>query len=491
VLLRALSFVYLVAFAILVQQHAPLLGSRGLLPATLFLERVEATLGSKTAGFERLPSLFWLTASDTALSFCAWLGLSLSLLGCFGFGNACVFAVLWALYLSFVHVGQIFYGYGWESLLCEAGFLAIFLVSPTAVRFGRSAEPPAILIVLFRWLTFRVMFGAGLIKLRGDPCWLDLSCLVHHYETQPNPNPLSPWLHRMPRVFHQGGVLVNHAVELIAPFGVFGPRRLRYAAGLAIVGFQCSLIASGNLSFLNWLTIALALSCFDDAAFARVAAVADKAIAPARRARSLPPPPEPGRAFRYTSYALAVSIGALSLNPIVNLLSPRQAMNASFDPLKIVNTYGAFGSVGRVRHEVVFEGTAAANPDERARWLEYEFPCKPGNPRRRPCLISPYHYRLDWQLWFLAMGRIEGQPWALHLVHKLLVGDRSIESLLQVNPFPEAPPRWIRARYYTYRYAEAGADRVWDRELVGTFMRPVSRGDPELVNYLRGRGLIE
>jgi hypothetical protein len=478
VLLHALSFIYFIAFLILVEQHAPLLGSNGLLPVRVFTAHVTDRLGSTSAAFWRLPSLFWFGDGDATLAVCASIGLVLSLLGCLGFGNALVFGALWVLYLSFVHVGQIFYGYGWESLLCEAGFLAIFLAPPTALRFANAPEPPRLMFVLFRWLTFRVMFGAGLIKLRGDPCWLDLTCLDYHYETQPNPNPLSPLLHRMPELTHRFGVLVNHAVEIVAPFFVFGPRRARLIAGSAIIAFQVLLILSGNLSFLNWLTIAVALACFDDGVFSFLA----------RRFRAHPPRAA-GKVWRGLCFALAALVALLSFNPLVNLLSPRQAMNRSFDPFQLVNTYGAFGSVGEERRELVFEGTAAEHPDEHARWLAYEFPCKPGDPARRPCLVSPYHYRLDWQLWFLAMGRLD-QPWALNLVFKLLRGDPGVKTLLAHDPFPARPPRYLRILEYRYRFTHAGEPGTWHRELLGTKLRPIAVDDPELLGYLQLAGLL-
>jgi hypothetical protein len=360
----------------------------------------------------------------------------------------------------------------------------------------RAGEPELVLIVLFRWLTFRVMFGAGLIKVRGDACWTDLTCLFYHYETQPNPNLLSPYLHRMPAFVHRAGVLLNHLVELVAPFGVFGPRRIRYLAGGLIVLFQLLLIASGNLSFLNWLTIAIALACFDDAAFSKLSALLrlDRLRRPGERpARAEPSSalvPAPSRARRAVVYGLAVVIAALSFNPIVNLLSPRQAMNASFEPFKLVNTYGAFGSVGQVRDEVILEGTSAEELGPDTRWLEFGFPCKPGDPARLPCQISPYHYRLDWQMWFLAMGPIQRDPWAIHLIYKLLQGDRTIDPLIQ-NPFSDRPPRFVRARLYRYRFAKSSEPGVWVRSYLTEYVRPLARDDPELLDYLRRHGLLE
>jgi Lipase maturation factor len=487
VVLRGLGLVYFVAFLILVLQLRPLIGSEGLMPAQRFLERATQALGSSSAGFWRLPSVFWLGASDGALLALAWLGLGLSALLLAGFANSIVLGLLWALYLSFVHVGQTFWGYGWELLLCETGFLAIFMAPALALRPFAGSAPSVLSIVLLRWLCFRVMFGAGLIKVRGDPCWLDLTCLVHHYETQPNPNPLSLYLHHMPRWFHQAGVLFNHLVEIVAPFGVFGPRRVRHLAGSAIVVFQLMLIVSGNLAFLNWLTIVVALACFDDGLLQR--------LIPARfRGRFLvvpsAPPPE-SRARRVVTWSLCVAIAILSLNPIVNLLSPRQAMNRSFDPFQLVNTYGAFGSVSRERHEVVLEGTLDRELRSDTTFVEYEFPCKPGDPMRRPCLVSPYHYRLDWQMWFLALGSVEREPWVLNLVYKLLRGDPGIKALLAKDPFPDRPPRFVRARYYRYRFAAPGERGYWRRELVGEFLQPVSLADSEFQGYLQYYGFVD
>jgi hypothetical protein len=481
VLLRGIALIYLIGFLVLAFQLRPLVGEHGLLPAHDYLSRIEQALGSRWAGFWRLPTLFWLGGSDATLEFAAWLGCALSCLVLSGFANSALMFALWALYLSFVHVGQIFYRYGWESLLCEAGFLAIFLAPPLDPRPGSANSPtPVLVVVLFRWLAFRVMFGAGLIKVRGDPCWLDLTCLAYHYETQPNPGPLSYYFHQLPLGFHKAGVVFNHLVELVAPFGVFGPRRMRLLAGAAIVAFQVTLILSGNLSFLNWLTIVVALSCFDDGVFWRVFPASFRArLAEAERAHS------ESRARRATLVILALGIGLLSLDPVVNLLSPRQAMNASFDPFRLVNTYGAFGSVNRERHEVVLEGTNDAQPDPRTIWKAYELPCKPGDPLRRPCLVTPYHYRLDWQMWFVQFGGYESQPWLVHLVAKLLAGDPGVLSLFVRNPFPERPARFVRAAMYRYWFTRPGEAGYWHREYLGDALRPLSRDDPELIAFLR------
>ncbi|HMI91963.1 MAG TPA: lipase maturation factor family protein, partial [Polyangiales bacterium] len=419
VFLRGLGLIYAVAFAILWQQGPGLIGSHGLLPAQRLVARVH-----HAGSFLDQPSLFYWNASDPALHGLALLGLTLSLLVMAGLENAIAMLALWVLYLSYCHIGQIFWGYGWEILLLETGFLAVFLcplrgLHPFANRFPPS---PAVLWML-RWLLFRVMFGAGLIKLRGDPCWRDLTCLVHHYETQPVPSPASWWLHQAPLWFHRLGVAFNHFVELIAPFGLFAPRRIRHVAAAAMIAFQLILIASGNLSFLNWLTLVVCVSCLDDALLSRVLPLRVRSAV--ERLAALAPKSQ-SRAQVISVAILASVVGVLSIGPVLNMLSPRQAMNQSFDPLHLVNTYGAFGSVGRVRNEIVLQGTREPAVETAVDWREYELPCKPGDVRRRPCLITPYHYRLDWQMWFAAMSEPESEPWFVHLVYKLLTGERDV-----------------------------------------------------------------
>lgn len=485
VLLRGIAFIYLIAFLIVWFQFPALCGSKGLLPAAEFLQWVGERFGSRGAGFVRLPSIFWLDASDLTFKVAALCGLGLSSAALAGFSNAVSFGVLWAVYLSFVHVGQIFYGYGWESLLCEAGFLAIFLAEPLDPRPLPASAPPVPVVILFRWLTFRVMFGAGLIKVRGDVCWRELTCLVFHYETQPNPGPLSLYFHRMPGLVHRLGALFNHAVELVAPFFVFGPRRARLVAGAAIVLFQVTLILSGNLSFLNWLTLIVALSCFDDGVFAR--------MLPRRlrlRAADIERTATLGRARRVTLVMLSIAVALLSINPVVNMLSPRQAMNASFDPLMLVNTYGAFGSVGRERLGAVIQGTNDDDPRPTAHWETYELPCQVGDPNRRPCLVTPYHYRLDWQMWFVPLGGAAAppEPWLVHLVARLLEGDALTLSLFRVNPFGAKPPHYVRVALYRYRFSRPGESGYWQREYLGNILPPLARDDPELRRYLAARG---
>lgn len=473
---RALALIYLVAFLVAANQFVPLLGERGLLPAARFTQAVP---------FRASPSLFFFWQSDALFRAAAWSGAALSCLLLLGIPQrggtiaaAAVWLLLWVLYLSFVNIGQTFYGFGWESLLLEAGFLAIFLG-------GRTTPPSAWLGWLWAWLLFRIMFGAGLIKLRGDPCWRDLTCLYYHYETQPLPNPLSRWFHLRPHWFQKAGVVFNHVAELVAPWFVAWPRVARLAAGGVMLAFQVTLILSGNLSFLNWLTIVPILACFDDGLLRHVlpAHLVERAARAAAEA-------EPSRAYQAAVWGLVAVVALLSVGPARNLLSPGQRMNTSFDRLALVNTYGAFGSVGRLRPEIVFEGTRDASPSDAGEWRAYEFPCKPGDVVRRPCVVAPYQYRLDWQIWFAAMSTPENYPWTLHLVWKLLHNDPGALGLLANDPFREAPPRWIRARLYRYEFTprDDPSGAWWTRTLVRDWLPPLSADDPRLRRFLAAYG---
>jgi hypothetical protein len=482
--LRFLALIYCIAFLVLAQQLRPLIGADGLLPAHDFLQGIGAAFGDRSAAFRELPTLFWLNDSDAFMVALAYVGVGLSLLVLLGFANAALLAALWFLYLSFYHVGQLFWGYGWELLLLETGFLAIFLCPLLDGRPLPATAPPRVVIWLLRWVLFRVMFGAGLIKLRGDPCWRDLTCMFYHYETQPLPNPLSWYLHQLPPAIHKFEVLFNHFVELIVPWTLFAPRRLRHIGGGFLIAFQVLLILSGNLSWLNWLTITLCITCFDDHALSR--------IMPRRMTLRLSRHDTlaPGRLHTLAAYGLTALVAYLSVGPVLNLLGSRQIMNGSFDRLHLVNTYGAFGSVGKKRNEVIIEGTSDASLTDATQWRAYEFKCKPGDVYRRPCVVAPYHYRLDWQIWFAAMSTYRRQPWLVHFIDKLLRGDAGALSLLANNPFPNAPPRFIRAELYEYAFTRVGdsSGAWWTRTRIGSYLPPVSLENAGLQRFLRHYG---
>ena len=480
VILRLLGFVYAIAFLVAARQLVPLIGHRGLTPADFYLSSIHAELGSRTEGMLHLPTLFWFGCTDLGMSIFAWVGFALSLIVLSGYANAILLTVLWGMYMSIVHIGQIWYGYGWEIQLLESGFLSIFLCPLLDGRPFPNSRPPILVFWLFRWLGFRIMVGAGLIKLRGDECWRDLTCMYYHYETQPIPSPISRYLHFLPQWFHKLEVLWNHFVELIVPWFSFGPRQARHFAGVLLVIFQVILIISGNLSFLNYLTIIPFLACFDDTFLRRVLpkSLVKRAEEAATRSHS-------SRVNNGIAVALSILVAWLSVAPVLNLVGGRQLMNYSFDPLDLVNTYGAFGTVGRERDEIIFEGTEDAVITGETKWKEYEFVAKPGDPDRRPAFIAPYQPRIDWQIWFAAMASPGDYPWTFHFVWKLLHNDPDTLSLLANNPFPDKPPHYIRSRLYRYRFAPLEEKGWWRRELISEWL-PALSADSEEFRRLMG-----
>ena len=467
---RGLALVYLIAFFVAARQFVPLLGEHGLLPVPRFVAEVP---------FRASPSLFFFAPRDSAFTVGAWLGVVLSLVALSGLSekrgwllSASTWGAMWVLYLSFVNVGQIFYGFGWETMLLEAGFLAIFMGS-------EKTAPSRIPIYLVRWMLFRVMFGAGLIKIRGDSCWRDLTCLFYHYETQPLPNPLSWYFHWLPKGVHRFGVLFNHFAELVVPFAYFAPQPIAAVAGLVTIYFHLWLMASGNFSFLGLLTMVLATATFDDRFLRRLLRIVPRPTLP------------PQRVHRTAVAVLAVVVIVLSVRPVVNLLSPRQAMNTSYDPLHLVNTYGAFGSITRPRYQVIVFG-ASGDAGTVNRWREYSFKAGPGDVKRRPPQVAPYHERLDWLMWFCGFSSWYQEPWFANLMAKLLQNDPKTLSLMGPNPFPDKPPRFVRALLYEYRFTTPEERRKtgewWVRELRGEYFPIVSLDNPNFRDLLESQG---
>lgn len=454
---RGLAAIYVIAFTSALNQFPALLGERGLLPAPAFLARVS---------FREAPSLFHWRYSDPMFRAVAWLGIALSSAALLGLSEALgtwlsftVWITLWVLYLSIVNVGQTFYGFGWESMLLEAGFFASFLGAA-------GVEPSVVPVFALRFMLFRTELGAGLIKLRHDSCWRDLTCLYYHHETQPLPNPLSCYFHHLPKPMHRAGVVFSHFVQVVVPFGLFFPQPVSSLAGMLIIAHQLLLIVSGNYAWLNWLTVVLGVTAFSDPVLGAWLPFQLPSLAPRTQV------------FQGILYLLAALTLALSIRPTLNFFSKHQRMNCSYNALHLVNAYGAFGSVTRERLEVVLEGTL---DDADTGWREYVFRAKPGPLKRRPPQVAPYHLRLDWLMWFLPLGS-GSERWFLRLVEKLLQGDRQVTKLLRDNPFPDAPPRWIRARLYQYSYTtrveRAATGAFWKRELLGDFLSPVRARAP-------------
>jgi hypothetical protein len=431
-----------------VKQFRPLLGERGLLPAPQFLAR---------ARFREAPSVFHLRYSDRLLMAAAWSGVVLAAAAVLGLPemgplgvSMAAWLALWVLYLSIVNIGQTFYTFGHESLLLEAGLLAVFLGD------SRTA-PPVVVLWLFAWVLFRLEFGSGMVKLRSDPCWRDLTCLDYHYETQPMPNPLSRLFHHLPKGAHRIEVLGNHFSQVVVPFALFAPQPIASIAAGVIVVAQLWLMLSGNFAWLNALTIVVAIAAFDD-----------RVLHPILRADAPSLSGAPGW-FEGAVLVLVAGVVVLSYWPVRDLFSRPPQMFRS-NPIHFVNTYGAFPWVLPQRYEIVVEGTDDPALSPETEWREYEFKLKPGDVRRLPRQYAPYHVRLDLQMHIASVRSPEHFPWFRPFLRKLLEGDEPVLRLLRTNPFPDAPPLYVRARWYRYRFTTRAEKRQsghrWARTLV-------------------------
>ena len=475
-LLRGLGLIYFCAFFPLLFQFKALLGQDGLLPLSLHLENIHNYYGTPLSWW-KLPTLFWINNSDTFALFLAYLGTTLAIVVIFGFANSIIMALLWLLQISFYHVGQTFWSFGWETNLLEIGFLAIFLPPFLNPRpFKNNPPPSTILFFFYRWALFRVMLGSGLIKLRGHECWTKLTCLNYHFETQPIPGPLSSFLHFLPENLLKGGVLFNHFSELIVPWLLFFPAPFRHFAGIIFLIFQVGIMISGNYAWINYLTIVMVIPCFNDNILKKVTPkiILNKLQ---NKKQSLKP------SRKVTLTILTILLLLLSYRPLKNLIGPKQIMNTSYDQFHLVNSYGLFGGVTTKRYEIILKGTRDKKITPQTKWIEYSIPCKPGDIEKRPCFISPYHYRITWQIWFAAMGSYQHNPWLVHWVYKILHGNKLALSLLETNPFGNLPPTFIKADLYLYKFNKSGPE-WYKRELINIYLPPLSKNHLGLQKFI-------
>ncbi|MBL0888919.1 lipase maturation factor family protein [Myceligenerans indicum] len=484
VLQRGFGALYVVAFWGVLRQFRPLCGTRGLTPAPRLLAVTTWRDG---------PSLFRAGYSDRLLAAVAWCGILLGASAVAGLPQAgswwvpmLCFVALWFGYLSVVNAGGLFYGYGWETLLCEAGFVVAFLGSPGAWGSHGGVATPLLTVLAVRWLLFRIELGAGLIKWRGDPAWRNLTALYYHHETQPMPGPFSWHAHHLPRWWHRVEVAGNHVTQLGVPWLLLLPQPFASVAGIVVVLTQGWLVVTGNFAWLNWATILLGLGVVSDGTWTWLLGWTGLPVT------RLADPPATGTGVVPVAYVVVISaamvlLAVLSVRPALNLASRHQRMNASFEPFRLVNAYGAFGSMTRRRVEIVVEGTDAADPatadavtGAEPVWREYEFRGKPGDPGRRPRQWAPYHLRLDWQMWFLPLGHASG--WFTVLLRRLLEADGPTLRLLRTDPFDGARPRWVRAVAWRYRYTTRGerarTGAWWVREAPRVVVPPMRLDGP-------------
>jgi predicted DCC family thiol-disulfide oxidoreductase YuxK len=454
--LRALGLIYLVAFVSFGVQALGLIGSHGILPLSGFIDAVRSQAGSE--GYSQLPMVFWMNHSDFAIEAVCWVGAALSVLLIFNVLPRLSLVFLYAFYLSLFYGGQVFMGFQWDLLLLETGFLAILLSSTTTPG-----------IWLLRWLLFRLMFLSGAVKLLShDPTWANLSALCYYFQTEPLPTPLAWYVAHLPRSVLTVATAVTFVIELALPFLIFCPRRLRFVAAFGILLFEVLILLTGNYAFFNLLTIALCLVLFDDAAL--------RAVLPRRLIRLLHrdlPDIRPRK-------VISLAVGAFALVIVfAGLVQLHAAFGGEIDassawiydgiaPLRIVNSYGLFAVMTTTLPEIIVEGS-----DDAVHWREYEFKYKPGAVMRRPLWNLPHQPRLDWQMWFAALGTASENPWFSFFLQRLLQDSPQVTALLEINPFPGKPPLYVRALLYEYRYTSPEEKKAtgawWVRQLEGIY----------------------
>jgi len=441
--IRALSLLTFTTFLMSYRQTKQLIGDDAILPLANVIKRPVNPSRPVLSIFRYLKPPYNRTIDRLSL-----LGMLLSLIHlATGTASLLTLLPLLAIHVSFQSVGSVFYAFGWESFMYELLCITA-LMCPLTPKRHITLPVPSATIYLFRWLLFRVLLGSGLIKLHsGDKKWRDLTTMNYFYETQPLPNPLSPVLHRLPKAYHKLETLTNHFIELVVPFFLLAPTRFLPIAGAINVVFQLVLIASGNLSYLNHLTILPALFCFNDEIIGFLFSTATQSQAIIAEYVSQQAATGLFGAtgwVRWLVNAAAAGVTAkLSVPVLQNMFSKSQIMNTSFDKFRLVGSYGAFGSVSTTRTELVVLG---AN-DASGPWREYKFKVKAGDVDKPLRFLSPYLYRLDWLMWIATFGGLERNPWVLRLLLMFARNDGSVDKLLERNPFEgEGEVSWRRER---------------------------------------------
>jgi predicted DCC family thiol-disulfide oxidoreductase YuxK len=498
VFLRALGVIYLIAFVSLWTQIDGLIGHNGILPTDRFMTTVQQQCNLQGIGLDRfrlLPTLCWFNSSDGFLHFQCAGGAVLAIFLIAGIAPAPCLALLWLLYLSLVTVGRDFLGFQWDNLLLETGLLAIFF-APAQLwpRPSREAPPSRIVLWLLWLLLFKLIFSSGCVKLlSGDPNWRNLTALTFHYQTQPLPTWIAWYANQLPLWFQKASCAALFCIELGAPFLIFTPRRLRFCGGAAIAFLQILILLTGNYTFFNLLTLALCLLLLDDFVLRK--------IWPSGLQRLFSLNPQLSTLNHSYYWPRAVTVPLAGIVIVLSLfqmslmfgvrpgwLLPVAVADTWLAPFRSFNGYGLFAVMTTERREIIVEGS-----DDGVTWNAYEFKYKPGDVNQRPPFVAPHQPRLDWQMWFAALGNYQQNPWFANFCERLLQGSPEVLALLDKNPFPNHPPRYIRAGFYDYRFTNFAEHRAtglrpdtsveasspqagawWKREFIGEYLPPIS-----------------
>lgn len=468
--LRFLGIIYLIAFISIGTQILGLIGENGIIPAYFFLQSLQEQIGG--VSFWIFPTLCWFNSSDGFLLFLCYGGAVLSLLLFIGFYPALILILLWIFYLSLTTVCQVFLSFQWDILLLETGFLAIFFAPVNSLHRPSSNFIPSNLVLwLFRWLLFRLIFSSGIVKLlSGDEAWHNLTALNYHYLTQPLPNLFSYYFHGLPENLQKISTLTMFIIELVIPFLFFLKKPFRLFAAIITIFFQVLIMITGNYCFFNLLTIALCLLLLDDSVFLNLLSGKFK--------NSILPQLISKKIIYWHKWIITFMCSFIIVISSVLMLRMLGVNNEAFVPVMkiyrylssyhLVNNYGLFAVMTTTRPEIIIEGSKDGE-----NWYEYEFKYKPGNISKPPQFVAPHQPRLDWQMWFAALGRCEDNKWFINFCLRLLQDSKEVKSLIKNNPFPKKPPKYIRTLVYDYDFADFKTQKEkghwWKRELRGGY----------------------
>lgn len=446
---RLLGFIYFIVFWAFLFQIKGLIGSNGILPVQHYLSLMKKTLGKRR--FYYIPSIFWLKASDNALVAAVAIGIMVSLLLMLNLCPPVCLIVLYILQLSIVSTGQDFLGFGWEMFLLEITCNAFFLsLSPT---------PNPLIWISLNLLLFRVHFEGGASKIRShDQTWRTLTTLAYHYQTQPLPNTFAWYAHHLPLWFHKLSAAWLFFVELIAPFGIFGPQEVRLIVFFCFFSLQFFIWLTGNYSYLNYLTAVLSSIL-----------ISNTYLQPLLGSMPTPEPVHP--LLSIFLYLAGAGLIFLQLACLRNYFKPSKILKKILQwtaPFHLTNRHGIFAVMTTKRIEVIIEGSS-----DEVHWHEYLFKFKPSEIQRRPRRVAPYQPRLDWMAWFLPFSRFESEEWFQRFLFQLLNGSPEVIKLLRYNPFQDQPPRYIRALLYEYQFSEPQLKKEtgcwWTRRCIGNY----------------------
>ena len=448
--IRLIALIYLAAFLSMSVQITGLVGMEGILPVSNYLDAAEQALG--TIAWLRLPTVFWLNASDNFLLLTCYAGAVISLLLFFGRYQLFASITLFILYLSIYHAGQTFLNFQWDYLLLEAGFLTILLTQSNN----------RLVIFLFHWLLFRLRFLSGISKT-SDPSWTGLTTLDYYFETQPLPHLGAWYFHQLPDWLLRFGTGFTLFIEIIVPFFIFLPRRFRLFAALSTITWQLLIIASSNHNWLNLLTIALCLFLLDDKLMS--------SVTPRKLAHRLFQQKISATAVTHALTLFAGIVIVTTSIAIATQVFANQKMPSVFSWIRaygLGNAYHVFPTMQTERYEFIIEGS-----HDGRQWLPYTFKYKPNSVYHMPDFIVPHQPRLDWMIWFIPPQAPDMRYWFDRFIEGLHENNPEITNLLADNPFKQKAPRYVRVMTYRFTFTDSNEHKrngtYWKAQFLGPF----------------------